>query len=48
MDWGCELPLYQRKDCTPFSTQRVDIDTVPRDMTPFWNWYAQIETLAVK
>ena len=48
MDWGCELPLYQRKDCTTFSTQRVDIDTVPRDMTPFWNWYAQIETLAVK
>ena len=48
MDWGCELPLYQRKDCTTFSTQRVDIDTVPQDMTPFWNWYARIETLAVK
>ena len=48
MDWGCELPLYQRKDCTTFSTQRVDIDTIPQDMTPFWNWYAEIETLAVK
>ena len=48
MDWGCELPLYQRKDCTTFSTQRVDIDTIPQDMTPYWNWYAEIETLAVK
>lgn len=48
MDWGCELPLYQRKDCTAFSTQRVDIDTVPQDMTPYWNWYAEVETLAIK
>ena len=48
MDWGCELPLYQRKDCTTFSTERVDIDTVPQDMTPYWNWYAEVETLAVK
>ena len=48
MDWGCELPLYQRKDCTTFSTERVDIDTVPQDMTPYWNWYAEIETLAAK
>lgn len=48
MDWGCELPLYQRKDCTTFSTQRVDIDSIPQDMTPYWNWYAEVETLAVK
>ena len=48
MDWGCELPLYQRKDCTTFSTERVDIDTIPQDMTPYWNWYAEVETLALK
>ena len=48
MDWGCELPLYQRKDCTAFATQRVNIDTIPQDMTPYWNWYAQIENLALK
>lgn len=48
MDWGCELPLYQRKDCTVFSTERVDTDTIPADMTPYWPWYAEINTLAVK
>ncbi len=48
MDWGVELPLYQRKDCTTVSTQRVVIDSVPHDMTPFWMWYAEIETLAVQ
>ena len=48
MDWGCELPTYQRKDCTTFSTERVDIDTIPQDMTPYWKWYDEISTLAVK
>jgi len=48
MDWGCELPLYQRKDCTTISTQRVDTESIPQDMTPYWNWYAEVETLAVK
>ena len=48
MDWGCELPTYQRKDCTLYSTERVDLDTIPKDMTPYWNWYAEIETQAIK
>ena len=48
MDWGVELPLYQRKDCTTYSTQRVNIETIPQDMTPFWNWYAEIETMDIQ
>ena len=48
MDWGCELPLYQRKNCYVASTVRVDNDTMPKDMTPYWGWYAEISTLAVK
>ncbi len=46
MDWGVELPLYQRKDCTTVSTARVDVATVPADMTPYWEWNAELETLA--
>ena len=48
MDWGCELPLYQRKDCTTFSTERIDIDTIAQDMTPYWVWHAEIHTMATK
>ncbi|MGX8714489.1 MAG: ABC transporter substrate-binding protein [Lachnospiraceae bacterium] len=48
MDWGCELPLYQRKDCTVASTARVVIDTLPADMTPYWQWYAEIEKLTMQ
>ena len=48
MDWGCELPLYQRKDCSVTSSIRIDNETMPKDMTPYWGWYAEIETLATK
>lgn len=46
MDWGCELPTYQRKDCTTVSTQRIDTATMPGDMTPYWGWGAEIHTMA--
>ena len=48
LDWGVELPLYQRKDATVSSTIRVDTETLPKDMTPYWGWAAEINTLAVK
>ena len=48
MDWGCELPLYQRKDCTTFSSERLDIASIPQDMTPYWGWYAEIQKLALQ
>lgn len=48
MDWGCELPLYQRKDCTVTSSIRINNDTMPKDMTPYWGWKAEIETMQVQ
>ena len=48
MDWGVELPTYQRKDCTVYSAERVDVTSIPQDMTPYWGWYAEIEKMAVK
>ena len=48
LDWGCELPMYQRKDCCTTSSVRVNNDTMPKDMTPYWGWYAEVNTLAVQ
>ena len=48
MDWGVGLPLYQRKDAIVSSNERVVTDSLPQDMTPYWVWYAEIETLAVQ
>ncbi len=47
-DWGVEIPVYQRSDCVLVSSERVDVDSLPGDMTPYWGWMAEVETLAVK
>lgn len=48
MDWAVEVPIYQRSDCMLFSTERVNIDTLPTDMTPYWGWMAEIEKVELK
>lgn len=45
LDWGVEVPVYQRSECYIFSTERVNIDTITPDMTPYWDWMHEIETL---
>ncbi len=45
MDWGVELPTYQRQEATLFSTERVNISTIPGDLTPYYGWMAEIHTL---
>ena len=47
MDWGVELPVYQRSECYIFSSERINISTLPQDMTPYWGWYAEMENLAL-
>lgn len=45
MDWGVEIPTYQRQNCVVFSTERVNMDTVTPDITTFWGWMNDIELL---
>ena len=45
IDWSCEVPIYQRKEVTIFSAQRVQVDTITPDMSPFYKWYTEIENL---
>ncbi len=45
MDWAIEIPIYQRSECYIFSTERVNISTLTPDMTPYWNWMAEVEKL---
>lgn len=48
MDWAVELPVYQRCDAYTISSERVDVSTLPTDMTPYWNWKSEIENIVVK
>ena len=45
LDWGVEVPVYQRSECYIFSTERVNTSTLTQDMTPYWNWMDEVETL---
>lgn len=47
-DWAVEVPMYQRKNAFIFSTQRLNLDTLTRDITPFWGWEQDIEQLELK
>ena len=48
MDWGVEVPIYQRSECYIFATERVDISSIPTDMTPYWGWMSEIENIVTK
>lgn len=48
MDWGVEIPIYQRSDAYAVSTERVDTSSFPSDMTPYWNWVNEIENISIK
>jgi len=45
LDWGVEIPVYQRSECFIFSTERVNVSTLTPDMTPYWDWMNEVETL---
>ena len=42
MEWGVEVPTYQRQEATLFSTERVNMATVAGDQTPFYGWLAEV------
>ena len=48
LDWGVELPVYQRSEATIFSSERIDTATIPTDMTPYWTYQSEINTIALK
>ena len=48
LDWGVEIPVYQRKNAVIFSTERVNIDSVTPDITPFYPWLSEIQNITLK
>ncbi len=48
MDWGVELPVYQRSECVMISSERVKTETLPTDMTPYWGWMSEVQNIELK
>ncbi len=42
LDWGVEIPVYQRSEMYVVSTERVNTDTITSDMTPYWSWMNEV------
>jgi len=39
MDEAVEMPFYQRKNMWIFNQEIVNVDTIPENLTPFFQWY---------
>ena len=48
MDWAVEVPVYQRKQMYLYSTERVDVDTLPTEMTTYRRWISGVESIEMK
>ena len=48
LDWGVEVPCYQKKDAYSLSSKTINMDTVPKDVTTYWGWDAEIENLEMR
>jgi peptide/nickel transport system substrate-binding protein len=48
IDWAVEIPNYQRKDGVIFSTERIKVDTLPTDLTPFYGWMSELYKLEMQ
>lgn len=44
-DWGVEVPYYQRQEMYVVSAERVNVDTITPDVTPYWNWMNDIQNM---
>jgi peptide/nickel transport system substrate-binding protein len=45
VDYAVEIPVYQRQECTLYSAERINLDTVAKDQTTYYKWMAEIQNL---
>ena len=48
LDWAVEIPVYQRQDTVLFSTERINTETLPKEITTYRGWTAEIEKLEMR
>ena len=47
VDFACEIPVYQRQDCTVYSSQRVNVDSITPDQTTYYTFMNEIYKIAM-
>ncbi len=48
MEEAVEMPVYQRSNLYVFNPEIVDVTTLPKDMTPYYGYFTEVETLKLK
>lgn len=48
MDMAFELPFYQKNEFVIASVKNVDSETLPKEITPYYEWYSEIESVNTK
>ncbi|MDR3275951.1 MAG: ABC transporter substrate-binding protein [Treponema sp.] len=41
MDWGVEIPVYQRQNANIYSSQRFNMESIGGEVTTFFNYYLE-------
>ena len=45
MDEAVEMPVYQRSEMVIFNPEHINVDTITKDITPFYKWDMEINML---
>jgi peptide/nickel transport system substrate-binding protein len=48
IDWAVELPFYQRQNAITFSSERVNLDTLPKDSSTYYGYGFELHNLELK
>ncbi|MBE5962542.1 MAG: ABC transporter substrate-binding protein [Lachnospiraceae bacterium] len=48
LDWAVEVPVYQRQNCVIFNAESINLDTVASDITTYYDWIQEIESIEMK
>ncbi|MCR4940517.1 MAG: hypothetical protein K5930_10500 [Treponemataceae bacterium] len=48
VDFAVEVPVYQRQNGHLVSSDRIDINSVPKDITTYYDYYNELENLKLK
>lgn len=48
LDWAVEVPVYQERNLTVFSTARVNLETVAQNISPYYDWTQEIQLVEMK
>ncbi|MBQ7425214.1 MAG: ABC transporter substrate-binding protein, partial [Lachnospiraceae bacterium] len=47
VDFACEIPVYQRQDCTIYSSKRINVDSITKDQTTYYTFMDEIQNIAM-